>query len=270
MPASDPTLLECGEGPTVVLVHGSITDHRMWSDHAALIGRRRRVVALTQRYFGAAPWPDDGQHFSIDDHAADLANFLGRLGAGAVSLVGWSYGGAVCLAMATRRPELVDRLLLYEPAIASFVEEPSAARAAADDRLNMMAAAREAVTEGRWEEAVCVFTDVVNDQEGAFGALPKRTQRIMLENARMLPLLFAAPPSTLTCADIARLDRPMVVVVGERSRTFYSVAAEWTTRCASNAELVRVAEARHMLPIQDVRCFSRLVISLLDGGDHTA
>jgi pimeloyl-ACP methyl ester carboxylesterase len=266
MLASDRPFLERGQGSTVVLVHGSNTDHRIWSDHAALIGRRHRVVALTQRYFGTAPWPDDGQHFSIDGHAADLANFLERLGASGVSLVGWSYGGAVCLALVTRRPELVDRLLLYEPAIASFVEDPNAARAAADDRADMMAAARASVTGGRWEEAVRVFMDDVNDQKGAFAMLPRRTQRIMFENAPTLPLLFAAPPSALTCADIARLDRPMVVAVGERGRTFYSVAAEWTTRCAPNAKLVRLAEARHLLPVQDVPLFSQLVTDLLDGG----
>ena len=250
----------------MVLVHGASTDHRIWLDHMALIGRRRRVVALTQRYFGTAPWPDDGQHFSIDDHAADLADFLGRLGAGVVSLVGWSYGGAVCLAMATRRPDLVDRLFLHEPSIASFVADSNAARAAADDRADMTAAARAAVTAGRGEEAVRVFMDGVNGQDGAFAMLPTRTQRIMLENGRTLPLLFAAPPSALTCADIAQLDRPMVVAVGEQSRTFYSVAAEWTSRCGPNAELVRVAEARHLLPVQDVPRFCQLVTNLLGGG----
>ena len=107
---------DVGHGPAVVLVHGSNTDQRVWSEHSTLIAPHRRVVAVTQRYFGTAPWPDDGTHFSVDTHADDLAAFLRALSLVPVALVGWSYGAAVCLVMGTRHPELVERLVLYEPA----------------------------------------------------------------------------------------------------------------------------------------------------------
>ena len=125
-----------------MLVHASNTDHRIWAPHAPRIGRRFRVLAPTQRYFGTSPWPDDGKNFSIGTHADDLADFVRAHGLGQVSLVGWSYGAAVCLMMAVRQSELVQRLVLYEPAIASFVHAPADAAAAAADRLAMTAPAR--------------------------------------------------------------------------------------------------------------------------------
>jgi pimeloyl-ACP methyl ester carboxylesterase len=44
--------------------------------------------------------------------ADDLAEALDQLGIGAVGLAGWSAGGLVALALAVRRPDLVDRLVV--------------------------------------------------------------------------------------------------------------------------------------------------------------
>ena len=51
-----------------------------------------RYIAYDQRYFGPAPWPDDGKHFSLATHANDLAAFLRQLDVGPAHHVGWSYG----------------------------------------------------------------------------------------------------------------------------------------------------------------------------------
>ena len=126
----------------VVLVHASNTDARIWAEHRRLMAPRFRVVAPTQRYFGTSPWADDGQRFSMATHAADLADFIRGSGLGSATLVGWSYGAAVCLLTATEHPDLVDRLVLYEPAIMSFVHAPEQAEAAEADRTEMTSSAR--------------------------------------------------------------------------------------------------------------------------------
>jgi pimeloyl-ACP methyl ester carboxylesterase len=87
-----------------VLVHASNTDHRIWAPHAQRIGQRFRVLAPTQRYFGIARRPDDGKNFSMGTHADDLADFVRAHRLEQVSLVGWSYGAAVCLMMDVERP----------------------------------------------------------------------------------------------------------------------------------------------------------------------
>src|SRR5262245_35960371 len=158
-----------------------------------IVGQSYRVIAPTQRYFGAAPWWDDGRDFSISTHAADLATFIGGLGLAPVAVVGWSYGAAVCLKMAVDRPWLAERLILYEPAITSFVHAPEEATAVAADRLEMTAGARDRVGEGDALTAVRLFMDGVNDRRGSFDGLPDTVQEIMLENARTLALLFGAP-----------------------------------------------------------------------------
>jgi pimeloyl-ACP methyl ester carboxylesterase len=256
--------LDQGAGPPVVLVHASSTDHRVWAPHGQRIGLRVRVLAPTQRYFGTSPWPDDGEHFSIDTHARDLANFVGALRLEPVSLVGWSYGAAVCLTMAVRQPELVHRLFLYEPAIASFVHAPADAQAAAADRLAMTAPARARINEGDVSVAVRLFMDGVNDRHGSFGNLPLTVRQIMRENGRTLPLLFAAPTPALRCDDLQRLGgTPVVVARGDTTRTFYRIAAEWAAACVPASTLVVVPNARHLLPVEDEPRFTALILDFL-------
>lgn len=264
-PSIDCAYLVEGDGPPVVLVHASNTDHRIWEEHAKRIGERFCVLAPTQRYFGTSRWPDEGQHFSVDTHAHDLGTFIRNHRVEPVSLVGWSYGAAVCLKMASEQPELVERLILYEPAAASFVRAPQDANAAAADRVAMTALARARVSKGDTVAAVPLFMDGVNGHHGAFDRLPDRVQQIMLENHRTLPLLFAAPPVALTCDNLKPLEGTRTVVArGDATRTFYRIAAEWTAACVPGSTLVVIPEARHLLPVEDEQRFSALVLDLLE------
>jgi pimeloyl-ACP methyl ester carboxylesterase len=253
----------------VVLVHGSITDQRIWAPHATIVGKRHRVVAPTQRYFGTTPWPDDGRHFSIGTHAADLADFISRQRLEPVALVGWSYGAAVCLEMAVNRPELAGRLILYEPAIISFVQDRQDAETAAADRLEMTAQARDRVNRGDASTAVRLFMDGLNDRVGTFRDLPETVQDVMLGNSRMLPLLFGAPPPSITCEALERLERVTVVVMrGSSTRPFYRIAADRAVECLHASTLVVVPGARHLLPVQDHEKFSALILDLLASLAH--
>ncbi|HEX9833504.1 MAG TPA: alpha/beta hydrolase, partial [Mycobacterium sp.] len=116
------------------------------------------------------------------------------------------------------------------------------------------------------DRAVELFMNGVNDQV-TFPELSERVQAMMLQNSRMLPLLFAAPPPPeITCDDLRRLRVPVTIALGAASRTFYSIAAKWAARCIPKAQLVVVPRARHMWPIQDPRGFSQLVLEFLNRG----
>jgi pimeloyl-ACP methyl ester carboxylesterase len=232
-----------------------------------MIAPRYRVVAPTQRYFGSHPWPDDGQNFSIQAHADDLAAFIRALELDAVTVVGWSYGGAVSLTMTAQHPQLVKSLFLYDPALLTIVADTADSERALEDRLDMMRAANMAVTEGDIDGALKTYMDGVNDRDGDFEQLPDRVRALMRESGQMLPLLFAGPPlPQVTCADLGRLGIPACVAVGEDSRVFYKITAEAASRCLPSAELITVPRARHLWPIQDPVAFSRLVLDFLDKG----
>ena len=89
--------VEQGQGETVVLVHGAISDLRIWDRQRALLAPRYRTVAITQRYFGTAPWGRNWPPFGQTTHAEDLAAFIRALNRGPVHLVAWSYSGQTVL-----------------------------------------------------------------------------------------------------------------------------------------------------------------------------
>src|SRR6266567_4277199 len=71
----DLTYLDQGTGAPVVFVHGAFSDLRFWEPQRQAVAQQYRFIALTQRYFGTTPWPDDGKHFAATTHASDLAAF---------------------------------------------------------------------------------------------------------------------------------------------------------------------------------------------------
>ena len=100
---------EVGEGPLVALVHGSMDRSGGMLRVRRLLQSSHRVLRYDRRGYarslGAGP-PD-----SFEQQVDDLAGLLA--GRPAV-LVGHSFGGLVCLALAERRPELVRTVLAYE------------------------------------------------------------------------------------------------------------------------------------------------------------
>ncbi|MDQ3196662.1 MAG: alpha/beta hydrolase [Pseudomonadota bacterium] len=256
--------LEQGKGAPLLFVHGSNADHRLWEPQREAFANNYRFIAIDQRYFGAAPWPDNGEKFSLETQTNDLAEFIRGLNAGPVNLVGWSLSGGSLLAVAVRHPELVKSLFIYEPALNTFVTDPADAKAVGDDRKAMAGPALVAAKAGNTPEAVKIFMDSVNAQPGSFDALSSAAKTVMLDNARMLPLLFAAPPPPqITCAQLGRIKAPVQIVRGELTRPFYKIIADTASRCITGSKLVVVPNARHLWPGQDPSAFNELLLSFL-------
>jgi non-heme chloroperoxidase len=98
----------------VLFVHGALEDYREWEPQRAAIAEHHRFVTYSRRYHWPNAWAGDGSDYSYELHAADLAAFIGALGAGPVHLVGHSWGGSVAMLMALDHPELVRSLTVLE------------------------------------------------------------------------------------------------------------------------------------------------------------
>jgi 3-oxoadipate enol-lactonase len=109
-----------GDGPTVVLLHSTVCDRRMWDPQVpALTEAGYRVLRCDFRGFGDSPMPDR----STSD-AEDVVELMDSLGAEQVALVAASGGGRVALEIAAGRPQRVTTLALLCTAWAGH--EPSA------------------------------------------------------------------------------------------------------------------------------------------------
>jgi pimeloyl-ACP methyl ester carboxylesterase len=97
-----------GEGPPVVLVHGSVADGQSaWTEQRPLAARWTLLV-LDRPGFGENP---SVERVDFDVDAPLVADVLGD----GAHLVGHSYGGVISLLAAARRPEAVWSLTVSEP-----------------------------------------------------------------------------------------------------------------------------------------------------------
>jgi pimeloyl-ACP methyl ester carboxylesterase len=259
-------ILEQGEGETVVMVHGAISDRRIWEGQREAIAKKYRYVAYDQRYYGAAPWPDGGSGYSMVAHVDDLAALVQGLGRGPVHLVGWSYGSSVVLALAVRHPELVRSLFLYEPAAASatLVSDPAIQQALAEERKGVGPAVAAAKAND-FPAAVRRFAEWVNNaQTGLYDRQPMLAQAVLMDNARTVPLNLAPyPQARVDCEQLRRIQVPTAVAKGQRTRLFFAHIADATARCIPGAKPVLIADSTHSAPIENPSGFNAAVLDFL-------
>lgn len=259
--------IEQGRGAPVVLVHGAVSDLRTWERQRAALAEQYRTVAFTQRYYGTAPWGADWPKYRIRTHADDLAAFIRGLGAGPVHLVAWSSGGHISLNVALHHPELVRSVFVYEPVVPSYVTDPAQLKAIGDDASAMVGPVFPALKAGDMTQAARLFLAGVSERTGTFDALPAGAQAIVLDNARVLPLMFDGGESDapITCEQLAQIKPPVAIARGEQVRPFFRIIADAASRCMPAARRIVVPGAKHMWPGEEPAAFSATVREFVEG-----
>jgi pimeloyl-ACP methyl ester carboxylesterase len=259
------TYLEQGRGEPVVFVHGAMSDFRAWEPQREAFAQHYRYIALTQRYFGAAVWTDNGEKFSLATHVDDLAAFIGALNSGPVHLVGWSYGGGIALALTVQHPELVSSLFLFEPSPTTVVTDPVETKVLGEDAKAMVFPAAAACKSGNTFEAARQLFDGVSARPGAFDKLPAEKRALILENARSIPLQFGATANTpLSCAQLGQIKVPVAIVKGELTRPYFVVLADTASRCIPGSRSISIPKGGHLAPAEEPESFNKALLGFLE------
>ena len=251
-----------------MLVHGSLSDYRVWDPHVpAIASSGFRAVSYTQRYFGTEPWSDKWPPMSSQLHASDLASFLRALNAGPVHLVGWSYSGHIVFSVALDHPDLVKSVFIYEPITPTYVTDPDARKTFQDNRGAILGPAAQSLKEGDEAEATRRLMDgVANKGAGYFHQQPQPAKDMQLDNARTLKPAFASPPARqITCTELGSIKVPVAIVQGTSTTPSYKVVAESAARCMPAAKHIVVPGVTHTWPGESPADFSSTVVSFLKG-----
>lgn len=219
---------------TVVLLHGGLGNS---DDLLGSIGpgleQRFRVVAFDRRGHGYTADTDEPFHY--DDMATHAIAVLERLGeSSTVHLVGWSDGGIVALLVALRRPDLVDRLVLIG---ANFHFDGV-------HELDMGGDAPSGMVEGYAQRS----------PDGA-DHFPAVVQKFMA--------MVTSEP-TLTTADLGRLTKPTLVLVGDDDlvRLDHTVALY---EALPAGRLCVVPGASHLVVLERPRLLAEIITDFLLG-----
>ena len=205
------TLHEWGAdgAPRVVFLHGVTSHGRHVARAAEHLADRFHVLAPDLLGHGSSSWEPP---WSID---AQLDAVLATLGDEPAAWVGHSFGGRLAFELAARRPALVERLVLLDPAL--HLPAEVALFAAERERRDRSYESFESAIEQRYEESqlhdaprellVAELRDHLAESDGGRWRYRYCQSAVIAAYAEMAK----APPP------FADVDVPTLVVLGERS-----------------------------------------------------
>jgi len=246
-----------GEGPPLVLVHGTSADHARWAPVLPALGERFAVYAIDRRgQAGSGDAKDHSLEREVEDVTAVVDAVGGSVG-GPVRLLGHSYGAICCLEAVSRRPASVDGIVLYEPPL------PTGAAAFPAEAVGRVEALIEV---GDRDEDVAVFlrevAGMAPPQVGRMRAEPDWPKRVA--TAHTLPReARAAEGYTLDPARLQELRTRTLLLLGGESPPLFKAATEALDEALPDSRVVVMPGQGHVAMHTAPELFAGLVVGFL-------
>lgn len=258
----DMAYVERGKGDLLLLLHGSLSDHRHWAPQmAAFAAAGFRTVAVSLRHYWPERWDGSGNGFTVDQHVADLDAFIGAFGVGPAHLLGHSRGAHIAFRVAERHPEAVRRLVLAEPSgvldasLASPDSEPAS-------YTGFIADAVEQVRRGDIEAGLRSFYAYAVGP-GSWDRLGPERQEIGRDNAMTLHGQINEGRKPYSRASAEAIHAPTLLIGGALSRPPFMVVLDGLERAMPDVRRATIADAGHPMSRERPEAFNAAVIDFL-------
>lgn len=226
-----------GQGPPLVLVHGSLEDGDLdWDAMLPFLTERFTCYLMSTRSRGLSGESTD---LSPERRLEDVTAFIGSIGR-PVNLVGESDGGALALG-ATASTDAVSAVAVHEPVVFEVLGETDATRL--EDTITRVSDTAE---NGRLAEAARIFSELVanHDEQAALSA-----SGYFEECARYIPTFLqeleqgtqAQGPSPTDPTILAKITAPVLLLHGARS-ALHDFFADGVRHVADHAPHTQVRE----------------------------
>jgi pimeloyl-ACP methyl ester carboxylesterase len=210
-----------GDGPPLLLVAGGLADAGQFTALGETLAEHAKVIAYDRRGNSRSPAPAGWTATTVDEQADDAAALLEALAIPAASVYGHSIGSPIALDLALRRPEIVDTVILHDPALMSVLADPGGVLAVVGPLVEeaMQAGGPAAAADAFYRFAVGSALDALE---------PATYDRMKADGA----VLFGMEFQTLSGWRIdeealGRTRVPVLVLAGVDSPPFFREAADW-------------------------------------------
>ena len=258
--------LEQGEGPPLLLLHG-------FPDHAAawrpllerLQGSSLRALAPDLRGYRATSAPTAVEDYRIERLVGDLVALLDAWGLPQAHVCGHDWGGVLAFELARRFPQRVASLVALNappPAVLQQMIWHHPGQRAASQYITLLRspAADQLFHESAVDALIERFLGeprrrglLTDDDIAAYRDAWSRpgAWRSMLAWYRAapfeVPVVGAPAPAPPPDADLPpRIDRPVLLIWGERDAVFVPAMADAIAAACRDCRVVRLAEAGHV------------------------
>jgi esterase len=243
----DMAYIERGSGPTLVLVHGTLSDYRTWTPLLTELSAENRVVALSLRHHYPERWDGKGNDLSLSVHATDLSAFIEALGVGPVHLLGHSRGAGVALLAASMHPELVRSLILADVyPFKTLLPNTVAVRTEMEKRMAVSLMVLAHYEQHDPEGGLITYVNHIAGPKAWDNTGEAQRERLRSNLWTQLSLL-ADVETPLKCAEISKIAAPVLLVTGDRSPPVYGYANDAVNACLQQAEKATISDAGHLM-----------------------
>jgi non-heme chloroperoxidase len=251
------------EKQSLVLIHGSLSDYRIWSMQMEPFSERFHVIAYSRRCHYPNPWVEYPSDYSVKTECDDLESLIKSLGIAPVNIVASSFGAFIALVLARNRPELIKSLVLGEPPVLALLESDPKTSSLYLEFSSKLKSAITKIRGGQYEEGVRAFINAVNG-EGAFEALPTNAKKSALDNVRPLPFQSSNPQrDPFTCEDARTIQSPVLLLNGANSPEFHKTLTMQLASCLPNCTHEVVSKSSHAMHVQNPREYNKIVLEFL-------
>ncbi|MDR3474930.1 MAG: alpha/beta hydrolase [Devosia sp.] len=223
-----------GSGPAVVLLHGGLGNAGNWGYQVpAVVAAGYRAIVIDSRGHGRST--RDARPFSYRLMASDVRAVLDRLGDELAAIIGWSDGADTGLVLSDETPERVAGLLFFACNVDSTGTRPF----------------EFTPIIGR------IYQQHVKDY-AALSGTPDEFQAF----ADAVGLMQRTQPE-LSAADLAAIDVPVLVVLGEHDEFIKAEHMRYLARALPNATLSIIPEVGHFAPLQRPDVFNAVALDFV-------
>jgi pimeloyl-ACP methyl ester carboxylesterase len=260
-----------GTGEPVLLISPVIADGFLPLIAEPALADRYQLIRYHKRgWVGSTHTPPP---VSVADHAGDAAALLDHLGLRPVHVAGHSSGAAVAAQLTLDHPDHVHTLTLLE---LSLIAVPSL-----EAFFMQVEPALEAYSDGDHEHALAIFMTVVSGVDWTRGRalleerLPGATEQAVRDADTFFGIeLPALTEWTFGFEQAARLDRPVLSVVGSETQPVWVEVAAFLRSALPQVEECTIDGVGHLLQIQRPEPVARSMAEFLGrhpmGGDGFA
>jgi len=239
-----------GTGPSVVLLHSTVCDRRMWDPQWPVLAEAGyRVMRCDFRGFGVTAAPS--ARYNDADDVRDLADVLDL---GPVALVGASFGGRIALEIAARWPQRVTALALVSAGMPGH--EPTDALRAFGQREGELIEAGDIA--GAVELNVATWLGPEADEA--------TRDRVRLMQGQAFEVMLAAPEEyepIEVAVDLSAITAPSLVVSGAKDLPDFRLIAARLAALLPGARSVELPWAGHLPTLERPRELSELLTGFL-------
>ena len=259
-----PFFREVGSGQGVVCLHANASSSTQWRALTELLGRSHHVIAADSYGSGKSPsWPAE-RPLSLSDEVELLEPVFARAGE-PFSLVAHSYGAAVALIAAVKRPERIRALALYEPVLFALLDAEARPPNDADGIRAAVADGIVALENHDPASAARRFIDYWMGP-GSWDRMPQpRKDPVVASIVNIGAWGNALFAESTPLAAFSQLDVPVSFMMGTDSPASSLGVARLLTRALPRAEVVRFEGLGHMGPVTHPEVVNEAIRAFLGG-----